>query len=342
MNPNSNLPAARSAVPPPRPSRFVSILSILGASAALSVLAPVFSGTVPPPYAETVRGRSVFYVAREGESFAFRAYSPEGGSVLVGKTGSRPENIFWRDDFSELYYRVGNRMMKRNWKAGSDETEALVLPEETDLSGKFWIDDDTGRWRYFRVAEPGETAEVFEYSGRKKKWKQLASEPTHGCRSGDESACGLEVRSFTKGQKRTVSLEELSHEMRVWSHLSKLNVMIKNDPGLWPFFLPSANEPDATLQITVRIGKTLHGIAPLVRLSKSGGSKTEIYGALEPGCPREVAFLEFQRWVLAAAENTGQCGRVADLRDGRIVFRLPEQSEGAVWVPSPAAGEPPP
>ena len=61
-------------------------------------------------------------------------------------------------------------------------------------------------------------------------------------------------------------------------------------------------------------------------------------------CPRggthddasgQVAFAQRRGFLLVAAEYSGSFPIVADMRTGRVVFRVSRPSARAVWVPAP-------
>lgn len=277
---------------------------------------------------------AVFYSVPNGGLFELRLYHPDSDTIMIASSEAEPSNIFWYQNFSAMYYRVENTVFKLDWKSGAFPESVLNLPEGTSKAGTLWIDDKTRKWRFYEVLWPQSEAAVYEYIKKKGRWKTLAQEKTHGCEKNGSGRCGQEVREFTKRQKDVQTIHEISHQMKIWNHLSRFNIMINNKNANLPYFFPSIGHPNVVIESIVTLEDSLHGTAPIYWIDRLQGTKLEIYGeSTAPGCSRLARFLEQGRWLLTASESEGQCGRVVDMTTGKIVTTLPEHSHDAVWVP---------
>ena len=287
-----------------------------------------------PAFGQESDSKVVFYVMPARGAYELRIYRPETGSEVMASPHSEPQNLFWHNNYSALYYRIGDKVYQLEWKKEANAVEVLTLPDNLSEEAFLWIDDKTGRIRFYEIRWPREEAVIGEYFDQKGRWKILAREKTEGCKSPDVLTCGMEVRKFTKGQKRSETVEEISHDMRIWNPLSRQNMMLRGRQNNQPIYFPSKIQSHVYIQVLLNMEKSLHALAPVYWMNAKEGVKREVYGkttAME--CSDKIGFMEHDRWLLVASEYGGQCGRIVDMTTGEIMMRLPELSSMAVWVP---------
>jgi hypothetical protein len=278
----------------------------------------------------------VFYEVPGDGQYELRYYRPGSGSTLIATIPEEPRNVFWYHDFDSFYFRSGNKIFRMEWKREEHPVEIVVLPDGMPADQDLWVDGDTDRLRIFDVLAQKHAAVVYEYSGNNEEWKVLSEKDTRDCEPGGKNPCEDELKKYLSGRKWSDTIDELSHEMLAWNHLGRLNVILRNGEKQKPFYFPSSSQSGVHIGVLLNSSERLESTAPVFWVNPALKTKREVYGeSTAPHCSNRIGFMETGHWLLVASEEIGACGRVVDMASGEIVYRFPEGSTHAVWVPEP-------
>ena len=208
----------------------------------------------------------------------------------------------------------------------------------------FWSDDEDG-WHVLTQLEVDEHPAAGYVQSRQfaTRWDQEAGR-TWRAAAGDSAydAFGgcLEWKTLAGGPPAGARLRDLLDSMRIEYHrdstLRRIPGSDEEEPDVL-VWVPSSFDPGIGLELTVGTGDSDHAMEPVVWLDRRHGHRRTL-------CPRggthdeafgQVAFSERGGFLLITAEYSGAFPTVADMRTGRVVFRVARPSARAVWVPAP-------
>lgn len=305
------------------------------------------------PAAETPREQVVFYLSRlaqnQGECTTtgceWRTYDPlTGRDRLFLRLSEPPEAVFWDKEFQSLYYKLGQRLYKSEWRYGSIPESILVFPHKLNAPNEqpsdVWFDEKSGVWKmstWSYTEEVGDLASLWQYSVSERTWETVRRVPTQ-CECGG-CLCTLVVAEPSEMSNR-VTLGQILEGMRIGEHLSRTGQTVSEDIDDRFFEIYPQSSGSSYLRVRVGLGDTAHAIAPLFLVFRSEGAQQEIFDANALGCSRQIAFEDFKGFLLVGSEYFGRCTRVIDLNTGNVIISLPKESKWAIWIPTPGPGLP--
>jgi hypothetical protein len=276
-------------------------------------------------------------------SWHWRVYDPASGrDTLYLALPSFPTRVRWDPAFRFVEYAVTGRIERAAWRLGARPEEQIRLPMDSCLCD-FWS-DSTGRWHVLTQLEVEEHpapgyGQPHQFATRwdqdaNDKWRLAARDsaydPFGGC---------LEWKTLG-ARPPAARLRDMLDSMRIEYHRDSTLHRIpgpdeeESDVLVW---VPSRIDPSIGLELTVGTGDSDHAMEPVVWSDRRRGRRRTL-------CPRggthdetsgQVAFSERRGFLLIAAEYSGAYPIVADMRAGRVLFRVSRPSARAVWVPAP-------
>ncbi len=273
----------------------------------------------------------------------WRVFDPASGrDTLFLALPSFPTRVRWDPAFRFVEYAVGGRIERAAWRLGTRPQEQIRLPVDTCLCD-FWSDSG-GRWHVLTQVEVEEHPAPGYVQPRQfaTRWDQetgaawraaardSAYDPFGGC---------LEWKTLGTRPAR-VRLRDLLDSMRIEYHrdstLRRLPGPDEEEPDVL-VWVPSRFDPGIGLELTVGTGDSDHAMEPVVWLDRRQGRRRTLCprGGTHDEASGQVAFSERRGFLLITAEYSGAFPIVADMRTGRVVFRVSRPSARAVWVPAP-------
>lgn len=278
-----------------------------------------------------------------GDSSAceWRVYDPwRGTDRVLFRLPATPMPIRWTRDFERILFYSQHRVWQAGWRSPSPPVVIAPAP----ALGRFcdlWIDSLTSRVCVATTTErpestrfgPGTMVTTRRWSWDGARWHEMARDSGFG-----EGGCA-NVGPFRAGRS-SVALDALLDEMRIEHHQSSEPVPISHRDSTNAEYLvtvPIACETGRHLLVAGSTGDTDHAQEPIAWVDETRGMRRTIYpvGASRDAESGQIAFAERDCMLLVTAEYSGAFGRVIDMRDGRLIRRLPDNSFAAVWVPAP-------
>jgi hypothetical protein len=295
-----------------------------------------------PARSEPPRGSIVFYLtglsSTEGicatGGCEWRTFDPRTKEDrLFLALPTPPSYTFWNTEFGALLYLQDGALYRVAWRYGANPQRILELPRNLDQPHErvmdVWHDDERDVWSLATLSNPGDGSEMshaWEQSAADKSWTRTRSAPSDCEKTG--RPCMQEVSVPSRWADR-ISLEQIQNDMRIRTHLIRTG-QDSDEEKLYD--LRSRSEPASTVRVRMIFGDSEHAIQPLSLILASSEERAVELGA---DCSPQLAFDDVDGFLLLGTEYEGQCSKLVDLRTGRIVRSLPEQSREAVWVPPP-------
>ena len=278
-----------------------------------------------------------------GDSSAceWHVYDPwRGTDRLLFRLPATPMPVRWTRDFERIWFYSQHGVWQAGWRPPSPPVVIAPAPP----LGRFcdlWIDSLTSRVCVATTTERPEstrfgigtmvTTRTWSWDGA--RWHETARDSSLG-----EGGCA-DVDPFRAGRS-SVSLDALLDSMSIDSHAAST-----------PVPLPRRDSTNAEYTVTVPVrcgsgrhllvagstGDRDHAQEPIAWVDEARGTRHTIYpvGASRDAESGQIAFAERDCMLLVTAEYSGAFGRVIDMRDGRLIRKLPENSFAAVWAPAP-------
>ena len=271
-----------------------------------------------------------------------------------------PEDIFWDQNFENVYYRIKESIYELQWKLGAHPRELSRIPPGIGWTvSEIWIDSSTSRLRFsnfvflpdrnvVRTTENGQEKVYFVYEGarldatRSANWgtpavvtiyeSPIGSEDWEVLKRlpdcGETNACGFAMREFLqKEPQSSVSLRDVLESMRIGYRLHDSEIAAQEGEVV---YLPSKSVSGRGLKMTIVYGDTEHGNPPLIYASEDGMiDRIIISKGPDSWC---CDFEEHGHLVLLGGEYRMQNAKLIDMRSGNIVYEFPQGSRYAVWT----------
>jgi hypothetical protein len=273
----------------------------------------------------------------------WRVFDPASGrDTLLLALPFFPTRVRWDHDFRSVEYALDGRIERAEWRIGARPQVQVSLPLDSALCD-FWMDGD-GRWHVTTEREvetrlsPGSVRSITyatrwdqEGGGR---WRAAAvdsgGDAFGGCFDSEHLVGGPRLAMVTV----KALLDSMRIECRPYSTISERDTA---DLESW-VWVPSVLDTSIGLEMGEWFGDTDHAKEPVVWVDrKYRRRRATVYarGDSHDDALGQLAFAQRGRYLLVAAEYSGAYPAVADMRTGRVVFRVSRPSARAVWVPTP-------
>lgn len=276
----------------------------------------------------------------------WRIFDPtDGRDTLFLNLPAFPTRIRWESRFQVVEYAIGNRVERAAWRLGAKPEVQAVLPVDSCLCD-YWS-DTSGQWHVVTQREvayhprPGyESYRQFvtrwdlEPSG---KWRAAAEDtledPYGGCEASDHLARGFPRAPVVLVGALLDSMTILNQRDSILHEV----VATKDEAAGWLAWVPSNVHPAIGLEVKAEQGDDLHAMEPVVWVDREGERRTTVYARGESRYDAfgQIALAQRGQFLLVVAEYSGAYPVVADMRTGKVLFRVSRPSARAVWVRAP-------
>ena len=273
----------------------------------------------------------------------WRMFDPAGGrDTLFLALPSFPTRVRWDPEFRSVEYALDGQIERVDWRVGARPRVQVSLPLDSPL-WDFWM-DGSGRWHVITEREvetrlsPGSVRSI-SYATRWDqevggKWRAATVDS-----GGDAFGGGFETEQLVGGPRPSVVtvkalLDSMRIECRPYLTISERDT-VDLESRVW---IPSVVDTSIGLEMGEWFGDTDHAKEPVVWVDRAHRRhRVTVYarGASHDDALGQVAFAQRGRFLLVASEYSGAYPAVADMRTGKVLFRVARPSARAVWVPAP-------
>ena len=228
-----------------------------------------------------------------GKSSEWHVYQPATREDFLFLTLPHiPKNIFWDQNFENVYYRIEESIYELQWKLGAQPKELSRIPPRGWTVTDIWIDRSTSELRFsnfvflpamnvVRTTENGQEKVYFMYEGarldatRSANWGTPAVVTIYESHIGSEdwevlerlpdcgetSGCGSAAREFLQEEPQSsVSLSDLLKSMKIGHHLHDSDIAAEDGEVV---YLPSKSVSGRGIKMTIVYGDVEHATPPL-------------------------------------------------------------------------------
>lgn len=277
----------------------------------------------------------------------WRIYDPlTKRDTLFLKLRFFPMNLRWDSLYTIAEFVYGNKIARVRWAMGAQIQELAQVPTDSCLCD-FWHDALGGLHLVAQREAPAtyegrpyiaNVGTRWDYEQSRGAWRVTEVDSGAGGHYGE---CYVTAK-LRRGAAQVFSwpvaalLDSMGLDLRRARTLSQdTHGNYQADSWLW---VPSVVDTTQGLEMGEGEGDFVHAFSPVLWVDRRTNRRRTIYPVQWPTAAasgNQVCFMERVGMVLVAGEFDGANPVVADMKTGRTLLKITQNSARAVWVPAP-------